>query len=79
MLERRRPGGPIDSLTQPELDVLARMAEGQSNRAIAEALGIGPHTLERHLTSVFEKLGLPPSAESHRRVLPVLMYLHASY
>jgi DNA-binding NarL/FixJ family response regulator len=77
MLERRRPGGPIDSLTAPELDVLARMAEGRSNRAIAEALGLSTHALERHLTTVFAKLGLPPSAESHRRVLAVLTYLHA--
>jgi DNA-binding NarL/FixJ family response regulator len=77
MLDRRRPGGPIDTLSEPELQVLARMAEGQSNRAIAEALGISPHTLERHLTGVFDKLGLSPSAESHRRVLAVLAYLHA--
>lgn len=77
MLERRRPGGPVDGLSGPELEVLARMAEGRSNRAIADALGLSPHTLERHLTSVFDKLGLPPSAESHRRVLAVLTYLHA--
>jgi DNA-binding NarL/FixJ family response regulator len=77
MLERRRPGGPIDALSEPERDVLARMAEGQSNRAIADALELSPHTLERHLTSVFAKLGLPPSAESHRRVLAVLTYLRA--
>jgi DNA-binding NarL/FixJ family response regulator len=77
MLERRRPGGPIDTLTGPELAVLACMAEGQSNRAIAAALELSPHMLERHLTSVFDKLGLPPSAESHRRVLAVLTYLSA--
>jgi DNA-binding NarL/FixJ family response regulator len=77
MLDRRRPGGPIDTLTDSELDVLARMAEGQSNRAIADALELSPHTLERHLTGVFDKLGLPPSAEGHRRVLAVLTYLDA--
>ena len=76
MLARRRPGGPIDALTQAERDVLARMAEGQSNRAIADALDLSTHTVERHLTSVFGKLGLPPSAETHRRVLAVLTYLH---
>ena len=62
MLERRRPGGAIDSLTPVERDVLARMAEGGSNRAIAAALELSPHMLERHLTSVFAKLGLPASA-----------------
>ena len=75
MLARRRPGGPIDDLTPAERDVLARMAEGQSNRAIAEALELSTHTVERHLTRVFGKLGLPPSAETHRRVLAVLTYL----
>ena len=77
MLERRRPGGPIDSLTDTERDVLARMAEGQSNRSIAEALALSAHAVERHVTGVFAKLDLPPSAESHRRVLAVLKYLHA--
>jgi DNA-binding NarL/FixJ family response regulator len=77
MLDRRRPGGAIDDLTAAERDVLARMAEGQSNRAIADGLDLSPHTLERHLTSVFAKLGLPPSADSHRRVLAVLTFLRA--
>jgi DNA-binding NarL/FixJ family response regulator len=77
MLERRRPGGPIDALTPRELDVLARMAEGQSNRAIAVALELGDHTLARELTSIFEKLALPVDAEGHRRVLAVLTYLRA--
>ena len=77
MLERRRPGGAIDSLTPDELNVLARMAEGASNHAIAEALELSPHVLERRLTSVFAKLGLPASGEGHRRVLAVLTYLRA--
>jgi DNA-binding NarL/FixJ family response regulator len=72
MLERR---SPIEALTPTEREVLARVAEGQSNRAIAEALGCSLRTLDRHLTAVFEKLGLPPSAEVHRRVLAVLAYL----
>jgi DNA-binding NarL/FixJ family response regulator len=75
MLERRRPDGPIDALTPTEREVLARMAEGSSNNVIAEALDLSPRTLDRHLTNVFEKLGLPPSAEVHRRVLAVLAYL----
>jgi DNA-binding NarL/FixJ family response regulator len=77
MLDRRRPGGPIDTLTPTEHDVLARMAEGQSNRAIATTLGLSGHTLERHLTRLFEKLDLPVSADGHRRVLAVLTFLRA--
>jgi DNA-binding NarL/FixJ family response regulator len=77
MLERRRPGGPIDTLSTRERAVLARMAEGQSNRAIAAGVGISGHALERALASIFEKLALPADAEGHRRVLAVLMYLRA--
>jgi DNA-binding NarL/FixJ family response regulator len=77
MLERRRPGGPIDTLDERELDVLARMAEGQDNRTIAAGLGFSEHTLQRVLTRVFEKLGLGVDAEGHRRVLAVLQYLRA--
>ena len=77
MLERRRPGGPIDALTPRQRDVLARMAQGQSNRAIAADLEIGDHTLARELTSIFDKLELPADAEGHRRVLAVLTYLRA--
>jgi DNA-binding NarL/FixJ family response regulator len=75
MLERRRPGGPIDTLSERELAVLARMAEGQSNRTIAAGLELSEHTLQRDLTRIFEKLGL--DAHGHRRVLAVLEYLRA--
>jgi DNA-binding NarL/FixJ family response regulator len=77
MLEHRRPGGPIDALSPSERDVLARMAEGLSNRAIAGALGLSEHTLERHLSAIFAKLELPAGAEGHRRVLAVLTFLRA--
>ena len=77
MLERRRPGGPMDTLSEQETDVLARMAEGQSNRTIADTLKLSEHTLERHLSSIFSKLELPPRSEGHRRVLAVLTYLRA--
>ena len=77
MLDRRRPGGPIDTLSERERDVLARMAEGRSNRAIAEELGLSEHTLERDLTRIFDKLALPVDSEGHRRVLAVLTYLRA--
>jgi DNA-binding NarL/FixJ family response regulator len=77
MLERRRPGGPLDTLTPRELDVLARMAEGQGNKAIARGLDLSEHTLTRELASIFAKLDLAAGAEGHRRVLAVLTYLHA--
>jgi DNA-binding NarL/FixJ family response regulator len=77
MLERRRPGGPVDTLTPRERDVLARMAEGQANRTIATGLNISEHILARDLTSIFDKLGLPTDGEGHRRVLAVLTYLRA--
>jgi DNA-binding NarL/FixJ family response regulator len=77
MLERRPPGGSVDLLTEPERAVLAGMAEGRSNPAIARELGIGAATLPRHIASIFGKLDLPRDAEGHRRVLAVLAYLRA--
>jgi DNA-binding NarL/FixJ family response regulator len=75
MLERRRRGGPIDTLTARELDVLAQMAEGHDNRTIAAGLKLSEHTLQRDLTRIFDKLGLGVDAEGHRRVRAVLEYL----
>jgi DNA-binding NarL/FixJ family response regulator len=77
ILERRRPGGPIDSLTEREREVLARMAEGQSNRRIASELNLSDATMERVQGRIFEKLELPVDVEGHRRVLAVLTYLRA--
>ena len=77
MLDRRPPGGPVDRLTEAERAVIAGMAEGRSNGAIARDLGMGEPTLQRHVASIFSKLGLPPGAEGHRRVLAVLAYLRA--
>ena len=51
------------------------MAEGRSNQAIAERLFITPRAVEKHVTSIFHKLGLPAAAEDHRRVLAVLAFL----
>ena len=53
------------------------MAEGRSNSAIADALELSPGTLERRLSGVFAKLDVPAAAETHRRVLAVLKYLHS--
>jgi DNA-binding NarL/FixJ family response regulator len=77
MLERRAPGGPVDRLSPGERAVLAGMAEGRSNAAIARQLDISEATLQRQIASIFGKLGLPRDAEGHRRVLAVLAYLHA--
>jgi DNA-binding NarL/FixJ family response regulator len=77
MLERRRRGGPLDELSERELDVLARMAEGRSNLAIAAELEISEHALQRDIAGVFDKLDLPGGAEGHRRVLAVLTYIRA--
>ncbi|HVP03347.1 MAG TPA: response regulator transcription factor [Solirubrobacteraceae bacterium] len=75
MLGRRRPASPIDRLTTRELDVLAAMAEGKSNSGIAQALSVSQAAVEKHVTSIFHKLGLDPAGTEHRRVLAVLAYL----
>ena len=75
MLGRPRSGGPLDRLSEREREILARMAEGFSNRAIADGLGLTERAVERHVSSIFAKLALPSGAEGHRRVLAVLTYL----
>ena len=76
MVGRQRHDSPIDDLTPRERDVIALMAEGRSNRGIADALVVTTAAVERHVTSIFDKLGLQPSGDDHRRVLAVLRYLH---
>ena len=75
MLGRRRAEDPLVELTPREREVLALMAEGRSNQAIADALVISERAVEKHVTSIFAKLELPPAAEDHRRVLAVLAFL----
>jgi DNA-binding NarL/FixJ family response regulator len=75
MLGRRRGGGPLDRLSPRERDVLAAMAEGKSNQGIAEALVVTEAAVEKHVTGIFQKLGLGPTATEHRRVRAVLAYL----
>ena len=74
-----RRGGPIQRLSPRELEVLAAMAEGKSNRGIAEGLVITQAMVEKHVTSIFHKLGLDPAGTEHRRVHAVLAYLQAHY
>jgi DNA-binding NarL/FixJ family response regulator len=75
MVGRRRTDGPLESLTDRERDVLNLMAEGRTNRAIAGELFVSERAVERHVTSIFTKLELPPSERDHRRVLAVLAYM----
>jgi DNA-binding NarL/FixJ family response regulator len=65
----------LDELTERERDVLSLIAEGRSNRAIAERLYLSPRAIERHVQAVFQKLRLPDTAEDNRRVLAVLALL----
>ena len=76
LVGRRRIDSPLTSLTPRERDVLALMAEGRSNGGIAERLVVTVPAVERHVTGIFQKLGLDQSeAGQHRRVLAVLRYL----
>ena len=77
LVGRKRTAGPLDRLTRREGEVLALIAEGRSNAGIAQELVVTVAAIERHVTSIFDKLGLQASPESHRRVLAVLKYLQA--
>jgi DNA-binding NarL/FixJ family response regulator len=78
MLGRRRPKGPLDDLSPRDLEVLALMAEGKSNKGIAEHLFVSSAAVEKHITTIFHKLDLPPEPTAHRRVLAALTYLRNS-
>jgi serine/threonine-protein kinase len=77
LLGRPRRHSPIDELTTREREILALMAEGRSNPAIAHQLTLELKTVEGHVGAIFSKLGLAPATDSHRRVLAVLAYLRA--
>lgn len=78
MLGRRQPDGPLESLTPREREVLAEMAEGHTNRAIAQRVFVTERAVERNVTAIFEKLGLSAADGGHRRVLAVLAYLRGT-
>jgi DNA-binding NarL/FixJ family response regulator len=71
----RREGSPLDELTPRELEVLAEMASGKNNAAIAESLVVTPQSVEKYIHSIFQKLGLTWQADVHRRVKAVLLFL----
>jgi len=75
MLGQPADDDPLAELTSREHEVLSLMAEGRSNAAIAERLVITERAVEKHVTSIFAKLNLPPTPDDHRRVLAVLRYL----
>lgn len=77
LLRRHRREDPIELLSEREREVLALMAEGRSNHAIATKLVISERAVEKHVTSIFSKLDLPPAEDDHRRVLAVLTFLRA--
>jgi DNA-binding NarL/FixJ family response regulator len=76
LVGRHRRDDPLAELTPREREVLELMAEGRSNTGIAERMVVTERAVEKHVTSIFQKLGLPPASEDHRRVLAVLTYLH---
>jgi DNA-binding NarL/FixJ family response regulator len=77
LLGRQRQASPLEELTGREREVLELLAEGLSNRAIAQRLVVTERTVEAHVKQIFGKLDLTASPDSHRRVLAVLAYLRA--
>ena len=75
LFARRRGHAPLDELTPREAEVLGLMAEGRSNAGIARELVVTEGAVEKHISSILGKLGLPKSDDDHRRVLAVLAYL----
>ena len=71
-------GRPVDALTPRERDVMEQMAEGRTNASIAERLFVGVGAVEKHVSSIFAKLGLEDSGNDHRRVLAVLAFLQST-
>ena len=76
LLNATRHTAALDALTPREHDVLALMAEGRSNSAIADRFSVSERAVEKHIGNIFSKLALPPSDSDHRRVLAVLAFLN---
>jgi len=77
LVGRGRRNDPLAELTPREREVLALMAEGLSNLAIAERIVVTERAVEKHVTSILQKLHLPAATDTHRRVLAVLAYLRS--
>ena len=77
MLSRQRSEDPLDELTPREREVLTLMAEGRSNQGIADKLVITLRAVEKYVSTIFGKLGLPSTGSDSRRVLAVLLYLRS--
>ena len=77
LLGRRRADTPLARVTPREREVLELMAEGRSNQGIAERLVITERAVQKHITGIFDKLGLSVSGDDHRRVLAVLAFLRS--
>ncbi len=75
LLADPRGDGPLSTLTPRELEVLELIAEGRTNKAIADRLEISQRAVTKHVTSIFTKLDLPPGEDDHRRILAVLTFL----
>jgi DNA-binding NarL/FixJ family response regulator len=75
LLGNKQPNDPLSTLTPREREVMELIAEGRSNQAIADRMFVTLRAVEKHVTSIFDKLGLPASSDDHRRVLAVLAYL----
>ncbi len=78
LLGRRRREDPLEALSPREREVLGLMAEGRSNHGIAQALVVTERAVEKHVTSIFGKLGLEAAPDDHRRVLAVLAYVRST-
>ena len=75
LIGRRRTQSPIEQLSEREREILELMAQGRSNQAISARLYLSERTVESHVGTILAKLGLEPTADDHRRVMAVLLYL----